>query len=101
MPDVTPPSFENSCPSDILASLNINGSAEANWTIPIATDNSGIAPAVNVSPIGVRPPYKFNETSIVTYTAVDSNGNTASCTFSSELKVRRFMAIQFRLNVMR
>ncbi|XP_020610476.1 sushi, von Willebrand factor type A, EGF and pentraxin domain-containing protein 1-like isoform X1 [Orbicella faveolata] len=79
--DVTPPSFENSCPSDILVSLNINGSAEANWTIPIATDNSGIAPAVNVSPIGVRPPYKFNETSTVTYTAVDSNGNVAPCTF--------------------
>jgi len=90
LPDVTPPSFENSCPSDILVSLNINGSAEANWTIPIATDNSGIAPAVNVSPIGVRPPYKFNETSTVTYTAVDSNGNVAPCTFRIRVEGKTF-----------
>lgn len=81
LPDVTPPSFENSCPLDILASLNINGSAEANWTVPIATDNSDFAPAINVTPTGVRPPHKFNETSDVTYTAVDSNGNIALCTF--------------------
>lgn len=82
MLDVTPPSFENSCPSDIIVPLNINGSAEANWTIPIASDNSDIAPVVDVSPAGVRPPYKFNETTAVTYTAVDTNGNTAqACIF--------------------
>ena len=91
MPDVTPPSFENSCPSDILVSLNINGSAEANWTIPMATDNSDTAPVVNVIPIGVRPPYKFNETSTVTYTAVDSNGNDAQCTFSIRVEGKTFL----------
>ena len=61
--------------------MNVNGSAEANWTIPQATDNSDIAPAVNVTPPGVRPPFKFNETTVVTYTASDTNGNTAICMF--------------------
>lgn len=90
MADVTPPSFDNSCPSDILVSLNIDGTAEANWTIPTATDNSDIVAVVDVKPMGVRPPYKFNETSMVTYTAADSNGNIASCTFRIRVEGKTF-----------
>ena len=58
--------------------------------IGIATDNSDSPPAINVSPIGVRPPHKFNETSIVTYTAVDSNGNIALCIFGILVEGRTF-----------
>ena len=79
--DVTPPTFENSCPSDLSVPLDISGRATANWTVPVARDNSGEIPVVTVSPVGVYPPYEFNETTTITYTARDTSGNKKHCTF--------------------
>ena len=36
---------------------------------------------VTVSPVGVYPPYEFNETTTITYTARDTSGNKKRCTF--------------------
>ena len=66
---------------DIAVSLEEGAKAEANWTIPVVSDNSRMAPKVTVSPKGIHPPYSFQETTKVTYTAVDTSGNVAKCLF--------------------
>lgn len=83
--DVVPPLFL-SCPLNIAVSLEKDSTAEANWTIPVASDNSNLAPVVTVSPKGVYPPHSFSETTRVVYTAVDSAGNIAKCSFKIEVE---------------
>ena len=83
--DTVPPLFL-SCPLDIAVSLEKNTKAEANWTIPVASDNSNLAPIITVSPKGVHPPHSFSETTRVDYTAVDSAGNIAKCSFKIEVE---------------
>ena len=54
--------------------------ALVNWTEPVATDNSGVAPTVTSN---YQPPQRFNQgTHVITYTAVDQSGNMASCTIT-------------------
>ncbi|XP_053558647.1 sushi, von Willebrand factor type A, EGF and pentraxin domain-containing protein 1 [Bombina bombina] len=79
--DIEPP--EIICPEDILAdNIQHQNSAEINWKVPEAKDNSGEEVSIQVSPAFI-PPYMFpiGEVS-VTYIATDPSGNQASCTFN-------------------
>lgn len=78
--DVTSPIFL-SCPSDIRVSLSVNSTVLVNWTEPVARDNSNLLPNITVDPSGLRPPYRFNETTLVVYTAMDGSGNKQQCSF--------------------
>lgn len=74
------------CPSDIRSSININSTALANWTEPVAMDNSNLEPTVTVIPAGITPPHTFNETTLVVYTATDESGNKDECKFKVMLE---------------
>ena len=78
--DVVPPVFL-SCPSDIRANLGISSSVLVNWTIPVALDNSNMAPQISVSPPGVTPPYTFYNNTNIVYTAKDPSGLERKCSF--------------------
>lgn len=69
------------CPSDIRASMSVNSSALVNWTVPVAMDNSDLEPNITVVPLGIIPPYNFNNTTVVVYTATDASGNKDVCSF--------------------
>lgn len=75
--DQSAPSIVN-CPTNITASASTNCAAVVSWTVPSATDNcqatltSSHSPGSNFA-LG---------TTVVTYTAVDAAGNTATCSFS-------------------
>jgi hypothetical protein len=69
----------NDCPSNITLS-NDSGSCVAvvNWTPPSGTDNSGsVTLATNFEPGSSFP----IGTTVVTYTATDPSGNSATCSF--------------------
>ena len=52
------------------------------WTVPTATDNSGIRPIVTVTPI-LMPPLQLGPgVTSITYLAEDAEGNIANCTFA-------------------
>ncbi len=83
--DVTPPSV--TCPP----SRNVN--ADANCAAPIGaydavavSDNCAANPTVAQSPAATTVIVGHNTTQIVTLTANDGNGNTATCTFVVTLK---------------
>ena len=83
--DVVPPVFM-SCPADIRASINANSTVLVNWTKPVALDNSDLAPQVTVVPPGISPPYIFNKTTLIVYTARDESGNKEECSFKVVLE---------------
>ena len=37
------------------------GPTVVNFTVPVATDNSGIPPSIQVKPYGLKPPYNFTK----------------------------------------
>ena len=58
-------------------------SAQVNWNEPVATDNSRDAPSLMSN---YKPPQRFSQgTHVITYTAVDLSGNSATCTFAVEV----------------
>ncbi|KAM7319810.1 hypothetical protein ACRRTK_021493 [Alexandromys fortis] len=71
-----------SCPKDIETKTGEQqDSANITWQIPTAKDNSGEKVPVHVHP-AFTPPYLFPIGEVaITYTATDSSGNQASCTF--------------------
>lgn len=71
-----------SCPNDIEAKTEgQQDSANVTWQVPTAKDNSGEKVSVHVHP-AFSPPYLFPIGEVaITYTATDSSGNQASCTF--------------------
>ena len=76
--DTTPPTFTN-CPTNINLTTT-NTTAQATWTPPTAADNCTTPPSVSSTfnagasfPIGTTP---------VIYTATDSKGNKATCSFN-------------------
>ena len=83
--DNTPPSFSNTCPGNKVFYTGKCSSHRTlrRWKEPVATDNSGhvsirypvIRPPVNLS-IGL-----YN----VMYSAIDSSGNGANCSFIVEV----------------
>ena len=83
--DSQPPTFGVSCPGNpiIAYAERDKFSALVNWTEPAATDNSGIAPVVTSN---YQSPRRLSQgTHVITYTAVDQSGNTATCFFKIEL----------------
>lgn len=76
--DNTLPVFAN-CPSNISVSASANCKAVVNWVEPVASDNCAIASTGKTH----NPNDEFNVgTTVVTYTATDTNGNTATCSFT-------------------
>ncbi|XP_035679049.1 neurogenic locus notch homolog protein 1-like [Branchiostoma floridae] len=84
--DVQQPVF-TSCPNDVyLEPASGSGTVLVNWDKPRATDNTAVT--ITVSPSGTEPPSVFSiGTHDVTYTATDSAGLTATCTFSVTIRV--------------
>ncbi|XP_022082302.1 mucin-2-like isoform X2 [Acanthaster planci] len=78
--DTTDPVFTN-CPDNIVSYVNGPGStASVEWSVPTATDNSGVPPTVTGS---LAPPVNLGVGSTTaSYTATDAAGNQATCTFS-------------------
>lgn len=77
--DNVPPTISN-CPTNITASIlsATSCSASVTWQAPIAADNCEVSSFTsNFSPGNVFP---LGNT-LVNYTAVDNNGNTAVCSF--------------------
>ena len=78
--DNTPPSFNNTCPDNkVFYATECSSSALLTWTEPLATDNSG---HVSISYPATRPPVNLSIGLYnVLYSAIDSSGNRANCTF--------------------
>ncbi|XP_022803614.1 uncharacterized protein LOC111340956 [Stylophora pistillata] len=75
--DVTPPSIW--CIPPLTLSRHVNLTALADWIVPVALDDSGVAPQVTVFPEGIKPPRVINDSLLVEYTAKDPSGNAAKC----------------------
>ena len=90
--DSQPPSFGVSCPGSSLLTYAERDmfTALVNWTEPVATDNSGVAPTVTSN---YQSPQRFSQgTHVITYTAVDQSGNKATCTFTVKVIGNRGLA---------
>ena len=74
--DASPPVITG-CPTDITLPI---GSEVANWTEPMATDDSGLVPVINKS-YEPGTMFSFGSTD-VTYTFTDAAGNMAQCVFT-------------------
>ena len=85
MSDILPPLFDVPCPASPLVAYaeRETFSAEVNWTVPTATDNSGLKPSINSNYHPTRRFTRGNYT--VTYSAVDQSGNKATCSFTIEV----------------
>lgn len=68
----------NNCPATITTALTSSCTVAVNWTAPTATDNCSIASFTTLTPPGSQ---FAPGTTTVTYTARDTYGNTATCTF--------------------
>ena len=81
--DTMPPKFNISCPSVRKLTLPKSESTIFHtWDIPVATDNSGIAPVVTSHP-NISSPRMLNlGTTNITYKAMDSSKNNATCLVS-------------------
>ncbi|XP_035673138.1 sushi repeat-containing protein SRPX2-like [Branchiostoma floridae] len=83
--DVQPPVF-TSCPSDVYREPAAGlGTVLVNWDKPTVIDNTAVS--IAVSPNGTEPPTVFSVgTHIITYTATDSAGLTATCSFMVNIR---------------
>ncbi|XP_021351273.1 sushi, von Willebrand factor type A, EGF and pentraxin domain-containing protein 1-like [Mizuhopecten yessoensis] len=79
--DTEPPLLR--CPFNIdVEADDTEDSAEVDWIVPLALDNSGYRPSVTVVP-AVQPPKRFPiGLTAVKYIAEDHQGNMAKCHFS-------------------
>ncbi|CAH1269099.1 SVEP1 [Branchiostoma lanceolatum] len=86
------------CPDDIAAIAPVlKTSAKVYWIVPTTTDNSGVPPGVTAklqssgaaSMVLNQPPPMWLEEGqhFVTYTAEDTDGNTATCDFTIDVRV--------------
>ncbi|PFX17351.1 Low-density lipoprotein receptor-related protein 6 [Stylophora pistillata] len=85
--DILPPTFDAPCPASPLIAYaeREKFSAEVNWTVPTAIDNSGLKPVINSN---YHPPRIFRQgTYIITYSAEDQAGNKATCSFTIKVIV--------------
>ncbi|KAL3870938.1 hypothetical protein ACJMK2_038966 [Sinanodonta woodiana] len=86
--DTTPPTL--TCPPNIAVTVSqlLQTSTSVTWTEPIASDN--IDGVIYPSRNGAGPGSTFNEgLSSVVYTAIDSTGNSATCSLSISVTVVR------------
>lgn len=78
--DTTPPVF-SSCPTDIVLTNDVGiCGAVASWTLPVATDNCG-GVILTSNNYNSGDSFLPGITTVV-YTATDTAGNTASCSFN-------------------
>ncbi|KAL9960422.1 hypothetical protein ACROYT_G033877 [Oculina patagonica] len=85
--DILPPTFGATCPASPLIVYAERGlfSAQVNWNRPVATDNSGVPPAMTSN---YQPLQRLNQgTHVIIYTAVDQSGNNATCDFTVTVTV--------------
>ena len=84
------PVFTN-CPDDLVSYVNgPDATSSVAWTVPTATDNSGIPPTVTG---GLSPPVSLGVGSTtVTYTATDASGNQVDCTFTVSI-IRKIIGL--------
>lgn len=92
--DIQPPTFV-SCPEQPLLRYAERDkfTALVNWTTPVVTDNSGVAPTVTSN---YGSPQKFSQgTHAITYIAVDQSGNKATCTFTVKVTGMRVLKLVY------
>ncbi len=78
--DTTPPVF-SSCPTDIVLTNDVGVcGAVASWTLPVATDNCG-GVVLTSNNYSSGDSFLPGVTTVV-YTATDTAGNTATCSFT-------------------
>ena len=85
IPDSQSPTFGLSCPGSPLVAYAEQDmfTALVNWSEPVATDNSGVAPTVTSN---YQSPQRFSQgTHVITNTAVDQSGNNATCKFQVQV----------------
>ncbi|XP_078354999.1 hyalin-like [Oculina patagonica] len=82
--DQEPPLITN-CPKDFVKDDLTCLEVRVNWQQPTVTDNSGVAPSVT-SNRHSGDLFAVPSTSEVIYTATDTAGNTATCSFKITLK---------------
>ncbi|XP_068714407.1 uncharacterized protein [Montipora foliosa] len=85
--DSQPPTFGVSCPGSPLVAYAEQGkfTALVNWTEPVATDNSGVAPTVTSN---YQSPQRFSQgVHLIKYRAMDHLGNEARCSFQVSVTV--------------
>ena len=79
-PDMDPPVIAN-CPADIIISTTPGNCSETiSWTPPTATD--GCPGSVTLTSTHLPGATFGPGTTVVTYTATDANGNSATCSFN-------------------
>ena len=67
------------CPTDITRNSNSGNTVNITWAPPTATDNTGMVTLTS----DYNPGDSFAiGTTVVTYTATDASGNTATCSFN-------------------
>jgi len=78
--DISPPSFNGTCPNNmVFYATECSSRALLLWNEPVATDNSD---HVSVSYPDIRPPVNLSIGLYnILYSAIDSSGNGANCTF--------------------
>ena len=78
--DNTPPSFNSTCPNNMVFYVpECSSTALLSWNESAATDNSG---HVSISYPAIRPPVNLSIGLYnILYSATDSSGNRANCTF--------------------
>jgi len=78
--DTAPPSFNDTCPHNmVFYAAECSSSGLITWNEPVATDNSG---HVSISYPTIRSPANLSiGLYSVLYSAIDSSGNQANCTF--------------------
>ncbi|CAH3199242.1 unnamed protein product, partial [Porites evermanni] len=91
--DNTPPSFNGSCPRNIVVSVpKCSPSTVVSWNEPIASDNSG---HMTLSYPAVRPPANLSiGLHYVHYSAADAEGNRANCSFVVQVIKRSCPVLQ-------
>ncbi|XP_066289142.1 CUB and sushi domain-containing protein 3-like [Branchiostoma lanceolatum] len=84
--DTQPPTFTNCPPDQTVYAGSGETSATVTWTVPTATDNSGVTPTVTRVE-GDGPGSTFAEGAhSIKYTAVDSAGRNSDCSFRITVK---------------
>ncbi|XP_048259787.1 sushi, von Willebrand factor type A, EGF and pentraxin domain-containing protein 1-like [Haliotis rufescens] len=83
--DTKPPEFIDGCPPDVEEYAEQKGGARVvSWADPATKDNSGVAPTVKGTP-STGHAFTLGRTP-VHIVATDQDGNTASCTFTVNIK---------------
>lgn len=85
--DKTPPTLSG-CPNDISVVISgVNCDTILNWPAPLAIDN---CPNISLSSLPAsNTPFPAGASTVVTYTAKDGSGNTATCSFNVSVQEKR------------